>query len=88
MADIEIMQSVSEVKKTKKVKKTSKRRESEVQITEVEQSSIDEKGYVSFEWNRQIKFISNPWEVSTWTNKIRFLWFLYWRLSFSKNLKN
>lgn len=47
MADVEIMQTVSEVKKTKKVKKTSKRRESEVQITEVEQTN-EEKGYVSF----------------------------------------
>lgn len=60
MADVEIMQSVSEVKKTKKVKKTSKRRESEVQITEVEQT-VDEKGYVSFEFAepKQRKFILN-----------------------------
>uniref|UniRef100_A0A1A9W4B2 LIM zinc-binding domain-containing protein n=1 Tax=Glossina brevipalpis TaxID=37001 RepID=A0A1A9W4B2_9MUSC len=44
MADVEVMQStVSEVKKTKKVKKTSKRRESEVQITEVDQTN-EEKG--------------------------------------------
>lgn len=47
MADVEIIQNVTEVKKTKKVKKTSKRRESEVQITEVEQTN-DERGYVSF----------------------------------------
>ena len=48
MADIEIMQSVTETKKVKKVKKTSKRRESEVQISEVEQIT-EEQGYVSFE---------------------------------------
>ena len=52
MADVEIIQNVSEVKKTKKVKKTSKRRESEVQITEVEQTN-DERGYVSFEVNQK-----------------------------------
>lgn len=46
MADVEIMQTVqTEVKKTKKVKKTSKRRESEVQISEVEvDASIEERG--------------------------------------------
>lgn len=48
MADVEIMQTVSETKKTKKVKKTTKRRESEVQITEVEHTDQnEEKGYVS-----------------------------------------
>ncbi|KAI8041017.1 hypothetical protein M5D96_005267 [Drosophila gunungcola] len=47
MADVEIMQTVqTEVKKTtKKVKKSSKRRESEVQISEVEvDASIEERG--------------------------------------------
>jgi len=43
MADVEIMQTVTETKKTKKVKKTSKRRESEVQISEVD-ASIEERG--------------------------------------------
>jgi len=47
MADVEIMQTVqTEVKKTtKKVKKSSKRRESEVQISEVEvDATIEERG--------------------------------------------
>ncbi|KAI8121425.1 Four and a half LIM domains protein 2 [Lucilia cuprina] len=44
MADVEIIQNVTEVKKSKKVKKTSKRRESEVQITEVEQTNEERGG--------------------------------------------
>lgn len=43
MADVEIIQSVTETKKTKKVKKSSKRRESEVQISEVD-ASTEERG--------------------------------------------
>lgn len=43
MADVEIMQTVTETKKTKKVKKSSKRRESEVQISEVDAAS-EERG--------------------------------------------
>lgn len=55
MADVDIMQTVTEVKKTRKVKKSttssSKRREStdqdtEVQITEIEQTTNEsDKGY-------------------------------------------
>ena len=50
MGDVQIMQTTTtEVKKSKKVKKTSKRRESDVQITEIEQSQDEiEMGYVSF----------------------------------------
>lgn len=43
MADVEIMQTMTEVKKTKKVKKSSKRRESEVQISEVDATN-EERG--------------------------------------------
>lgn len=59
MADVDVMHTVTEVKKTRKVKKStttssSKRRESndqgsEVQITEIEQTAVTEtdgKGYV------------------------------------------
>lgn len=54
MAEVEVMQTVTEVKKTKKLKKTSKHRESEVQITEVDQANLD-KGYVSSLWNSASK---------------------------------
>lgn len=56
MADVDVMHTVTEVKKTRKVKKStttsSKRRESsdqgsEVQITEIEQTAIEtDKGCV------------------------------------------
>lgn len=53
MADVDVMHSVTEVKKTRKVKKTTttKRRESsdqgsEITITEIEQTSENDKGYV------------------------------------------
>lgn len=54
MGDVQIMHTqATEVKssKTKKVKKTTKtRRESDVQITEIEPSQEElERGYVSFE---------------------------------------
>lgn len=53
MADVDVMHTVTEVKKTRKVKKTTKRRESsdqgsETVITEIEQTTTNEneKGYV------------------------------------------
>lgn len=53
MADVEVLQNVTEVKKTRKVKKSTKRRESteisDVQISEVDQN--DTKGYVSSTMN-------------------------------------
>lgn len=70
MADVEIIQNVSEVKKTKKVKKTSKRRESEVQITEVEQTN-DERGYVSYS-EKFAKLLFKSREVLT-NNMLKFI---------------
>ena len=53
MADVDVMHTITEVKKTRKVKKTtSKRRESsdgglEMTITEIEQTTNEnDKGYV------------------------------------------
>lgn len=53
MADVDVMHTVSETKKTRKIKKTTKRRESadqgsEITITEIEQTTTDNKdeGYV------------------------------------------
>lgn len=55
MADVDVLQTVTETKKTRKVKKTSKRRESadqgsEITITEIEQTTtendVKEEGYV------------------------------------------
>lgn len=51
MADVDVMHTVTESKKTRKVKKTTKRRESndhgsEITITEIEQTtSENDKGY-------------------------------------------
>lgn len=50
MADVDVMHSVTETKKTRKVKKTTKRRESsdqgsEITITEIDQTTSDDKGY-------------------------------------------
>lgn len=53
MADVDVMHTVTETKKTRKVKKTTKRKEedhgsSEVVITEMEQTNeFNGKGYVS-----------------------------------------
>lgn len=53
MADVDVMHTVTEVKKTRKVKKTTKRRESSDQgsetiITEIDQTTAEQndKGYV------------------------------------------
>lgn len=55
MADVDVIQTVSETKKTRKVKKTTKRRESadqgsEITITEIEQTTTEndakDEGYV------------------------------------------
>lgn len=62
MADVEVIHTVAETKKTRKVKKSttssSKRRESsdqgsEITITEIEQTANEnEKGYVCVKWRR------------------------------------
>lgn len=55
MADVDVIQTVTETKKTRKVKKTTKRRESadqgsEITITEIEQTTnennVKDEGYV------------------------------------------